>query len=114
MSPARVQSVGQFSVSSPHMRGLRGLRRPSIHGGNRVAPRGRSIMSTADTSGTRQAAIATFDATRDDFLAAFAEAPDGALTYLPPGDEYTLGVLPRHLCDSMDGYLDTLDQIERA
>lgn len=58
--------------------------------------------------------LTAFDEARDAFLAAFAAAPDAALSYLPPGDEYALGVLPMHLCDSMRHYLDTLDRIERS
>lgn len=58
--------------------------------------------------------LAAFDGARDAFLAAFAAVPDAALSYLPPDDEYALGVLPMHLGDSMRRYLDTLDHIQQA
>lgn len=58
--------------------------------------------------------IARFDAARDAFLAAFAQAPDEALPYTPPGEEYALGVLPPHLCDSMNHYLDVYARMAAA
>ncbi len=69
-------------------------------------------MSDTPTPSTQspqsQAAVllARFDAARDAFLAAFTQAPDAALPYTPAGDEYALGVLPLHLQDSMNHYLD--------
>jgi hypothetical protein len=62
----------------------------------------------------RGAEMATFDETRDGFLDAYATVPDDALSYLPPGDEYALGALPIHVCDSMDRYLAVLDRVTRA
>jgi DinB family protein len=72
-------------------------------------------MSEA-TSPHGQAAslIARFDAARDAFLAAFAQAPDEALPYTPTGDEYALGVLPLHLQDSMNHYLDVYQRMTAA
>src|SRR5690242_4578248 len=58
--------------------------------------------------------LAAFDAARDTFLAAFAQTPDAALAYVPPGDEYALGALLQHLCDPIDRYLDVYDRIRRA
>jgi DinB family protein len=70
------------------------------------------IMSEA-TSPRGQAAslVARFDAARDTFLATFAKAPDEALPYTPAGDEYALGVLPIHLQDSMNHYLDVYQRM---
>ncbi len=66
-------------------------------------------------SGSESAkALTTFDQARDAFLAAFAQAPDEALPYVPPGDEYTLGILPVHLQDSINGYLDLFERIVRT
>lgn len=59
-------------------------------------------------------ALAAFDTARDTFLAAFAQAPDAALAYVPPGDEYALGGLLQHLCDPIDRYLDVYGRIVRA
>ena len=58
--------------------------------------------------------LAAFDQARDAFLAAFAQAPDEALPYVPPGEEYTIGILPAHLQDSMNNYLDTFERIVRT
>jgi hypothetical protein len=60
---------------------------------------------------SRQGTLASFDQARDTFLAAFAQAPDEALTYVPPGDEYALGVLPIHLQDPMRRYMRVLDRM---
>lgn len=58
--------------------------------------------------------LARFDTARDAFLAAFAEAPDDALPYTPAGEEYALGVLPLHLQDSMNHYLDVYTRMVGA
>ncbi|HEU5348854.1 MAG TPA: DinB family protein [Ktedonobacterales bacterium] len=58
-----------------------------------------------------KALVARFDAARDTFLAAFAEAPDEALSYTPAGEEYALGILPLHLQDSMTNYLDVYERV---
>lgn len=58
--------------------------------------------------------IARFDTARDGFLAAFAQAPDEALPYTPAGEEYALGVLPLHLQDSMNHYLEVYDRMAEA
>ena len=58
----------------------------------------------------RLGTLSIFDQTRDAFLGAFAQAPDEALSYVPPGDEYALGVLPIHLQDSMHHYMGVLDR----
>jgi DinB family protein len=69
----------------------------------------------SDAAATQAASlVARFDAARDAFLAAFAQAPDEALSYTPPGDEYALGVLPLHLQDSMNHYLDVFDRLSAA
>lgn len=67
-----------------------------------------------DNMVTRSAALVTFDRARDAFLAAFAQAPDEALPYAPPGDEYALGVLPMHVQDSMQRYMAVLGHMIRA
>src|SRR6185437_7774196 len=53
--------------------------------------------------------MAAFDDAYQAFLATFAQAPDAALPYVPPGDEYALGVLPMHLIDPIARYLAVLD-----
>ncbi|HEY7340156.1 MAG TPA: DinB family protein [Ktedonobacterales bacterium] len=67
-----------------------------------------------DPQGQAATLIARFDAARDGFLAAFAQAPDEALPYTPAGEEYALGILPLHLQDSMNHYLDVYGRITAA
>ncbi len=71
---------------------------------------------SGSTDPQRQAAtlIARFDAACDGFLVAFAQAPDEALPYTPAGEEYALGILPLHLQDSMNHYLDVYDRMAAA
>jgi hypothetical protein len=57
----------------------------------------------------RLALLAAFDQAGAAYLAAFAQAPDEALRFVPPGDEYALGALPIHLRDSMHHYMRVLD-----
>lgn len=61
----------------------------------------------------RASAMAAFDDTYHAFLAEFAQAPDAALPFVPPGDEYAVGVLPMHLLDSIQHYLSVLDRLLR-
>jgi hypothetical protein len=62
----------------------------------------------------RGAAMAAFDEGRDGFLDIYATVPDEALSYLPPGDEYALGALPIHICDSIEHYLAVFDRMTQA
>ena len=71
-------------------------------------------LSTQSPQSQTEALLARFDAARDAFLAAFAQAPDAALPYTPAGDEYALGVLPLHLQDSMNHYLDVYARMADA
>jgi hypothetical protein len=65
--------------------------------------------ATADASVTER--LRTFDEARDHFLAAFAQAPDEALPFVPPGDEYAIGVLPIHLLDPITRYMGVFEQL---
>src|SRR5262245_28352803 len=58
--------------------------------------------------------MAAFNAARDEFLAAYATVPDEALAFLPPGDEYALGALPIHVCDSIEHYLLVFERVTQA
>lgn len=71
-------------------------------------------MSTANLSDEQRQALNDFDAARDTFLAAFAQAPDEALEYVPVGDEYAVGTLLPHLCDPINRYLSILELIRSA
>ena len=56
-------------------------------------------------------AIADFDAARGEWEAAFAQVPDGALTYLKPADDYALGGLQVHVIWVLTHYTRVLDAI---
>lgn len=72
-------------------------------------------MSThAEQEPGRDAALAAFDQAYRDFLAAFAEVPNEALSYVPAGDEYALGVLLLHLQHPLRDYIDQLRRMMRA
>lgn len=45
----------------------------------------------------REAALADFEAARSEWEGAFGRVPDGALRYLKPGDDYSLGGLQVHV-----------------
>jgi hypothetical protein len=62
----------------------------------------------------RNAALADFDVAREEWEAAFRRVPDGALTYLKPGDDYSLGGLQVHVNWVLAHYHRVLDAIVRS
>jgi hypothetical protein len=64
-----------------------------------------------ETTSDRAEVVAAFDAARDRFLAAFAEVPDAALTYLPEGDEFAIGALLLHVTDPLRTYRTLLEDM---
>src|SRR3989442_13911018 len=62
----------------------------------------------------REAALADFETARKEWEAAFAKVPDGALTYLKPGDDYSLGGLQIHVNWVLVHYRRVLDGILAA
>src|SRR5258708_26446535 len=56
-------------------------------------------------------ALADFEAARKEWESAFAEVPDGALAYLKPGDDYSLGGLQIHVNWVLAHYRRVLDGI---
>ncbi len=61
----------------------------------------------------RDAALADFEAARREWEAAFGRIPDGALRYLKPGDDYSLGGLQVHVNWVLMHYKRVLDGIIR-
>ena len=59
----------------------------------------------------KRAALADFETARKEWEAAFADVPDGALTYLKPGDDYALGGLQVHVNWVLTHYSRILDGI---
>lgn len=72
------------------------------------------MSTTPAAASDRATARAAFDAARDGFLAAFAQAPDESLAYVPQGDEYAIGTLVPHLVEVMERYLDVFARIRQA
>src|SRR5438270_13533741 len=62
----------------------------------------------------RHDALADFDVALDEWEGAFARVPDGALTYLKPGDDYSLGGLQVHVNWVLVHYRRVLDGIVAA
>jgi len=62
----------------------------------------------------REAALRDFEAARSEWEAAFAKVPDGALTYLKPGDDYSLGGLQVHINWVLEHYHRVLQGITAA
>ncbi|GAC1691708.1 MAG: hypothetical protein PVS2B1_14680 [Candidatus Dormibacteraceae bacterium] len=59
----------------------------------------------------RDAALADFEVARSEWETAFAKIPDGALTYLRPGDDYALGGLQVHVNWVLTHYRRVMDGI---
>lgn len=62
----------------------------------------------------RDAALADFDAARAEWEDAFGRVPDGALMYLKPGDDYSLGGLLVHVNWVLAHYHRVLTGMVRA
>jgi len=62
----------------------------------------------------RKTALADFETAREEWDGAFAQVPDGALTYLKPGDDYSLGGLQVHVNWVLAHYRRVLDGILAA
>ena len=62
----------------------------------------------------REAALQALDSSYAAFLERFRGVPDEALSFVPPGEEYTLGILPEHLCDPLRSYSSQLEAMARC
>lgn len=62
----------------------------------------------------REAALLALDTAYTAFLDAFGAVPDAALSFVPLGEEYTLGILPEHICDPLWSYSSQLDAMLRC
>jgi hypothetical protein len=66
------------------------------------------------TGQDRDAALGEFDGRRTAFEEALRRAPDAALRYRAPGDEYALGGLVVHVTQVLRHYVDVLEAIHTA
>jgi hypothetical protein len=71
-------------------------------------------MSDQSVHVTYAEALETFEQAYAAFLAAFEQASDAALAYVPPGDAYSLGILPLHLQDQIQDYMALLQDMLKA
>ncbi len=72
-------------------------------------------MSEAERTMTaRDVALERFDAAAADFRRSLVEAPEGALDYLPPGEDYALGGLVFHVNAVLQHYLGTAEAMLAA
>jgi hypothetical protein len=69
--------------------------------------------ATAQTM-DRDAALSKFGRARDDYANSYDTVPDEALTYVPEGEDYTLGGLIVHVTDSILHYIHVLDEMTGA
>jgi hypothetical protein len=69
-----------------------------------------SASQEAAADGQREM-LEAFDRGYEEFTDTFAQVPDEALSYLPPGDEYALGTLPIHLTHPIARYLALLERL---
>jgi hypothetical protein len=63
------------------------------------------------TEASSQAAIQKFDDARHAFEAVLEQAPEPALAYLKPGDDYALGGLVFHVNVVLEHYIDVLEGV---
>jgi hypothetical protein len=64
-----------------------------------------------ETDSQSEAALRDFDAARESFQRALERAPEGALTYLKPGDDYALGGLVFHVNVVLENYLRVMQGV---
>lgn len=60
---------------------------------------------------TQATALAELEQAYQDFLDTFAQVPNAALSFVPVGEEYTVGTLLAHLQDPLRNYTDVLQRI---
>jgi hypothetical protein len=69
---------------------------------------------TASETRDREAALAEFAKRRDEYEHSYDSVPDEALTFVPAGEDYTLGGLAAHVTDTLLHYRNVLDVMKGA
>jgi hypothetical protein len=72
------------------------------------------VTVETDSEPQRDVALADFDRARAGFEEAVRRAPDAALRFRAPGDDYALGGLAVHVTQVLDHYTDVLNAIHSA
>ena len=62
----------------------------------------------------REQSLSAFDRARENFEEAVRRAPDAALRFLPPGEDYALGGLVVHVTDVLKNYAGVLQEVHAA
>lgn len=72
------------------------------------------MTTPSEPAQAQREALEAFDDAYAVYLQAIAQVPDEALAYLPPGDDYALGILPVHLGHPIQRYMAVLDRVEAS
>ncbi len=75
---------------------------------------GHGVSVGTDSQQQRETVLADFDRARSEFEEAVRRAPDAALRYRAPSDDYALGGLVVHVTQVLDHYTDVLNAIHTA
>ncbi|HET6314980.1 MAG TPA: DinB family protein [Chloroflexota bacterium] len=67
----------------------------------------------AETAADRNAVLGEFETAREAFQESVRRAPDAALRYKPPGEDYALGGLVVHVSDVLRRYTTLLDSLRQ-
>lgn len=75
---------------------------------------GFGVSDTRDSGAERDSALDGFDQSRAAFEEALRRAPDAALRYRAPGEDYALGGLVVHVTQVLNHYAEVLEAIHTA
>lgn len=71
-------------------------------------------MSAPEQTKDRETALAEFGRKLEEYEHSYDSVPDEALTYVPQGEDYTLGGLAVHVTDTLLHYRNVLDVMKGA
>jgi len=71
-------------------------------------------MSAPEQTTDRETALAEFGRKLEEYARSYDSVPDEALTYVPQGEDYTLGGLAVHVSDVLYHYANVLDVMNGA
>lgn len=71
-------------------------------------------MSAPEQTKNRETALAEFGRKMEEYARSYDSVPDEALTYVPQGEDYTLGGLAVHVTDVLYHYANVLDVMKGA
>src|SRR6266540_2274897 len=71
-------------------------------------------MTAPEQTKDRETALAEFGRKREEYERSYDSVPDEALSYVPQGEDYTLGGLAVHVTDTLYHYRNVLDVMKGA